>query len=574
MRFPAMVHEDPAAETPDNDIRERAAGQHTLAANPLVGVRGQDILDSARVFLGGVMSNPRVVAQQYLSLLGELGRIATGSSELAPDPKDKRFADPAWRESVLYRSLAQCYLAWGGALSRLVDAAKMDKRDAERARFVISLLVDAMSPTNSLAGNPAALKKLVDTGGASFVHGVENFVGDVAGNGGLPAQVDRRRFAVGKNLATTPGAVVYRNPVMELIQYRPTGHEVHRRPLLIAPPQINKFYVFDLVPEKSIVQFAVKGGLQTFAISWKNPTAAESHFGLETYIAAMEDAVDVMRDITGSADVNIWGACSGGITMSAFLANLAARGAPKVHSAIVAVCVLDMAVARNTTAGIFVTPESIVAAKSASQLAGVVEGQELARMFAWMRPNDLIWNYWVNNYLLGNAPPAFDVLYWNNDTTRLPARLHADFLDLIDADPYVNAGRLNLRGAPLDMRRVNLDTYVIAGVTDHITPWQGCYSTARLYGERSTFVLANSGHIQSLINPPGNPKTLFWTGAARHAQAEAWREQAEKHAGSWWPHWLAWIKARSGEMTAAAAVPGNAQYPSLGAAPGRYVMET
>src|SRR5262245_48700523 len=572
MRFPAMVHEDPAAETPDNDIRERAA-QHTLAANPLVGVRGQDILDSARVFLGGVMSNPRVVAQQYLSLLGELGRIATGSSELAPDPKDKRFADPAWRESVLYRSLAQCYLAWGGALSRLVDAAKMDKRDAERARFVISLLVDAMSPTNSLAGNPAALKKFVDTGGASFVHGVENFVGDVAGNGGLPAQVDRRRFAVGKNLATTPGAVVYRNPVMELIQYRPTGHEVHRRPLLIAPPQINKFYVFDLVPEKSIVQFAVKGGLQTFTISWKNPTAAESHFGLETYIAAMEDAVDVMRDITGSQEVNVWGACSGGITMSAFLANLAARGAPKVHSATVAVCVLDMAVARNTTAGIFVTPESIVAAKSASQLAGVVEGQELARMFAWMRPNDLIWNCWVNNYLLGNAPPAFDVLYWNNDTTRLSARLHADFLDLIDTNPFVNAGQLEVRGIPLDMSSVNIDSYILAGVTDHITPWQGCYKTAKLFGDRSTFVLANSGHIQSLLNPPGNPKAFFWAAAARPPSAEAWLEQSTKHSGSWWPHWLEWIKIRSGEMTSAPEMLGSERNPPLGAAPGRYVVE-
>ena len=240
---------------------------------------------------------------------------------------------------------------------------------------------------------------------------------------------------------------------MELIQYRPMEEEVHARPLLIAPPQINKFYVFDLVPEKSIVQFALKGGLQTFAISWKNPTPAESHFGLDTYVGAMEEAVDAMRDITGSEDVNIWGSCSGGITMSAFLANLAARGEAKVHSATVAVCVLDMAVAQNTTAGIFVTPESIVAAKSASQLAGVVEGQELARMFAWMRPNDLIWNYWVNNYLLGNAPPAFDILYWNNDTTRLPARLHADFLDLIDANPYVNAGRLAVRGKPLDMRR-------------------------------------------------------------------------------------------------------------------------
>jgi polyhydroxyalkanoate synthase len=430
-----------------------------------------------------------------------------------------------------------------------------------------------MAPTNSLAGNPAALKKLVDTGGASLVHGLENLIGDLARNGGLPSQVDRRKFAVGTNLATTPGSVVYRNPVMELIQYRPVGHEVHRRPLLIAPPQINKFYVFDLVPEKSIVQFALQGDLQTFAISWKNPTPAESHFGLDTYIEAMEQAVDVMRDVTGSQDVNIWGSCSGGITTSAFVANLAARGESKVHSATVAVCMLDMAAAQNTTAGMFVTPESIVAAKSASQLAGVVEGQELARMFAWMRPNDLIWNYWVNNYLLGNAPPAFDILYWNNDTTRLPARLHADFLDLIDGNPYVNAGRLAVRGTPLDMRRVDMDAYVVAGLTDHITPWQGCYNTAKLYGERSTFVLANSGHIQSLLNPPGNPKACFSTGAARQTKAEEWLEQATKSTGSWWPHWLEWIKARSGELTAAAAVPGNADYPPLGEAPGRYVME-
>ena len=387
-------------------------------------------------------SNPTVVAQQWLALIGELGRIATGASELAPDPKDKRFADPAWKESFPYRALAQAYLAWGGALNRFVDEAKMDKRDAERARFVISLLVDAMSPTNSLAGNPAALKKLVDTGGVSLLQGLENFVGDLARNGGLPAQVDTRKFAVGRNLATTPGSVVYRNSVMELIQYHPMTEAVHARPLLIAPPQINKFYVFDLAPEKSIIQLALKGGLQTFAISWKNPTSAESHFGLDTYVEALEDAADVMRDITNSQDINIWGSCSGGITTSAFLGNLAARGERKVHSATVAVCVLDMAVAQNTTAGMFVTPESIAAAKQASQLAGVVEGRELARMFAWMRPNDLIWSYWVNNYLLGNAPPAFDVLYWNNDTTRLPARLHADFLDLIDTNPYVNAGRL------------------------------------------------------------------------------------------------------------------------------------
>src|SRR5215468_6351518 len=432
-----MAHDVREVAASDHDIREQAA-QHTLAAHLLVGMRGQDILDSARMLVTQMMSNPGIAAQQYLSFVGELGRIATGGSDLAPDAKDKRFADPAWKESAAYRALAQCYLAWSSALHRFVDEATMDRRSAEAARFVLSLLVDAMSPTNSLAGNPAALKKLVDTGGASLVHGLENFIGDLARNGGLPAQVDTRAFAVGKNLATTPGSVVYRTPVMELIQYQPTGGEAHKRPLLIAPPQINKFYVFDLAPEKSIIQYCSKGNLQAFAISWKNPTPAERHFGIDTYVAALEEAVDVMRDITGSDDVNIWGSCSGGITTSAFLAHLAARGERKVHSATVAVCLLDMAATQNTTAGLFVSPETITAAKRASELIGVVEGQELARMFAWMRPNDLIWNYWVNNYLLGNSPPAFDVLCWNNDTTRLPARLHADFLDLIDANPLVN----------------------------------------------------------------------------------------------------------------------------------------
>jgi polyhydroxyalkanoate synthase len=260
--------------------------------------------------------------------------------------------------------------------------------------------------------------------------------------------------------------------------------------------------------------------------------------------------------------------------MSALLANLAARGENKIHSATVAVCLLDMAAARNTTAGMFVTPESIAAAKRASELAGVVEGQELARMFAWMRPNDLIWNYWVNNYLLGNAPPAFDILYWNNDTTRLAARLHADFLDLFAANPFVHAGRCKVRGIHLDMGRIDMDSYVIAGASDHITPWEGCYNTAKLYGKRSTFVLANSGHIQSLLNPPGNPKAMFWTGATNAKSADAWLGGAEKHAGSWWPHWLAWIKARSGESRGAPAVLGSKAHAPLDAAPGRYVMET
>jgi polyhydroxyalkanoate synthase subunit PhaC len=564
---------DDLADALQPDIREQAAA-HTLAANPLVGVRAEDILASVRVLVGELVSNPTLVARQYMAWVAELGRIATGGSTLAPDPKDRRFADPAWRENAAYRALAQSYFAYANALLHFVDEARIDRRTAERARFLVSLLVDALSPTNWLAGNPAALKKLVETGGASLLHGFENFVRDMVRNGGLPAQVDTRGFAVGTNIATTPGSVVLRTDVMELIQYRPVTQRVHQRPLLIGPPQINKFYVFDLVPEKSIIRYCVDGGLQTFAISWKNPTVVERGFGLDTYVAALEQAVDAMRAITASEDVNIWGSCSGGITTSAFLAHLAARGEAKVHSATAAVCLLDMAATQNTTAGLFVTPQSIKAAKHASQLTGVVEGQELARMFAWMRPNDLIWNYWVNNYLLGNAPPAFDVLYWNNDTTRLPARLHADFLDLIDTNPFVNAGRLVVRGTPLDMAQVDLDSYVVAGLSDHITPWQGCYNTAKLYGSRSTFVLANNGHIQSLINPPGNPKACFWTSALKASDPQSWLEQAAKQTGSWWPHWLEWVKPRSGELISAPAELGSKECPPLEAAPGRYVLET
>jgi polyhydroxyalkanoate synthase subunit PhaC len=557
------------------------ARTHASSPNPAIGMPVQNVFDLAGVAVRQMMVSPGLVAGQYLLFVSELGKIMTGRSELAPDPADRRFADPLWKDSPVYRALAQYYLAWSGALNRLVDEAKLEKRDAERARFVVSLFVDAMAPTNTLAGNPAALKKAAETGGESLIRGLENFVNDLAKNRGLPSQVDANKFAVGKNIAATPGAVVYRNPVMEVIQYQPLGRQVHRRPLLIAPPQINKFYVFDLAPDKSIVRLALQGDLQTFAISWKNPTAADRGFGLDTYVSALDTAVDVMREITGSDDVNIWGSCSGGITMAAYLAHLArhakrARGKTrktKVHSATVGVCLLDTAFSQQTTLGAFVTAETIAAAKETSRLTGFVDGQEMARLFAWMRPNDLIWNYWVNNYLMGNAPPAFDVLYWNNDTTRLPAKLHADFLDLILTNPFVKPGQLEVCGTPVDMQKVTLDTYVIAGTSDHITPWQGCYKTARLFGERSTFVLANSGHIQSLLNPPGNPKAVFWAGEAREASAELWQEKAMKHSGSWWPHWLAWITARSGETTAAPPALGSSVNQPLGAAPGQYVME-
>ena len=348
------VMADNFADAQELDIREQAAVL-TLAANPLVGVRGEDLVASARLLLCEMLNHPAVAMRQYVALLAELGRIATGCSALAPNSKDRRFADPAWKDNAVYRALAQSYLAWGNALYRFLDEAKIDSRDAERVRFLVSLLVDALSPTNSLAGNPAALKNSSRPAAPAFFTVLK-----ISCAMSSATAACRRKLTPAASpsarIGTTPGSVVLRTEVMELIQYRPTTDDVHQRPLLIAPPQINKFYVFDLVPEKSIIRYCLEARLQTFAISWKNPTAGERDFGLDTYVAALEQAVDAMRAITGSEDVNIWGSCSGGITTSAFLAHLAARGEPKIHSATVAVCLLDMAATQSTTAGLFVTP--------------------------------------------------------------------------------------------------------------------------------------------------------------------------------------------------------------------------
>jgi polyhydroxyalkanoate synthase subunit PhaC len=545
----------------------------TLAANPLVGVSRRDMLDSARTLMAEMARHPGLAGRQYVAFMREMGRIATGRSKIVPDERDRRFADSAWRENGPYRLLAQSYLAWSQALHRFVDQASLDKCDAERARFVVSLFVNAMAPTNALVGNPAALKRALDTGGTSLLRGLEHFIVDLARNGVLPSQVDKSKFAVGRNLATTEGSVVLRNPVLELIQYRPLSERVHRRPLLIVPPQINKYYAFDLSPEKSIVRFALQGGLQVFVASWKNPKAAEGGVGLDSYVAALEAAVDAICEIADSPDISVWGACSGGITTSALLAHFAARKQRKVRNLTLAVCLLDMAAVEDTPAGAFATPKAVAAAKRRSRSKGVLEGRELARMFAWMRSNDLVWNYWVNNYLMGNAPPAFDVLYWNSDTTRLPAKLHADFLDLIDTNPFVNAGRLQILGRPLDVSKVDVDAYIVAGTTDHITPWEGCYRTARLFGTGSRFVLCNSGHIQSLISPPGNPKSQYRANVAREATAAKWLEHASASEGSWWPDWLAWIAKRSGALVASPAALGSLDYRPLCEAPGLYVMQ-
>ncbi|MFH0302717.1 alpha/beta fold hydrolase [Bradyrhizobium sp. 31Argb] len=558
--------------SPTPGISEEAS-RNTLALNRLVGIQGQDLVESAGILFKAVVNEPKVATEQWLSFLGELGSIVAGKSERTPKAGDRRFSDPTWKESALHSGLLRAYLAWGDAVNGFVDKTSLSQIDKARAHLITEILVDAVAPTNAILTNPAAVRKFVDTGGQSLWHGLKNYFDDLVRNGGMPSMVDQTAFEVGKNLATTPGAVIFRNELLELIQYAPTTEKVWKRPLVVTPPQINKYYALDLSPDKSMVRFLLESGIQTFCVSWRNPTAANRDWGLDTYVAALDGAVDAAREVTGCDDISMMGSCSGGITATAYLATLGSAAELKIRNMVLAVCLLDPNTAEESAFGCLMTPETMRAAKESSRLRGIVDGHDLARMFAWMRPNDLIWNYWVNNYLLGNQPPAFDILYWNADTTRLPARLHRDYLDLYFTNPFVSAGKLTLSGKTIDMSKVKADSYVIAGVTDHITPWKGVHRTAQIMGDATTFVLSNSGHLQSLLNPPTNPKASFMIGPVNPAGPDAFLATAEKRKGSWWLDWRDWLHPRSGEEVSAPASLGSERHPVLGPAPGTYVFD-
>jgi polyhydroxyalkanoate synthase len=567
-----MSKDDREQVPPIEGISEDAS-RNTLALNPLVGIRGEDLVESAGILFKAIVNEPKVATEQWLSFLGEVGSIFAGKSERAPKSGDKRFSDATWKESAVHGGMLKAYLAWGDAVSGFVDKASLSDIDKTRAHLVTEILIDAVAPTNSMLTNPAAVRKFVDTGGRSLWSGLKNYVDDLAKNGGMPSMVDQSAFKVGESLATTPGAVVFRNELLELIQYAPTTPNVRKRPLVITPPQINKYYALDLSPDKSMVRFLLDSGIQVFCVSWRNPTAAHREWGLDTYVAALDEAVDVAREVTGSEDISMMGSCSGGITSTAYFATLGNAEQQKIRNMVLAVCLLDPNTADESAFGCLMTPETMRVAKETSRMRGMVDGHELARMFAWMRPNDLIWNYWVNNYLLGNQPPAFDILYWNADTTRLPAALHGDYLDLYFSNPFVNAGKLTLNGKTIDMSKAKVDSYVVAGTTDHITPWKGVHKTAQIMGEGTTFVLSNSGHLQSLINPPTNPKASFMIGTVNPSGPDAFVAAAEKRKGSWWLDWRDWLQARSGEEVAPPASPGSERHPVLAPAPGTYVFD-
>jgi polyhydroxyalkanoate synthase len=520
----------------------------------------------------GLARHPQAVGRDVAALAAELRDVAAGRSDLAPGRRDRRFSDPAWTQNPLLRRAVQAYLAAGRTAESLLATAELDWRDGERMRFLMTNLVAAAAPSNNPVLSPAGWKALIDTGGLSAVRGFRSLLRDLAAPPRIPTMVEPDAFEVGRDLAVTPGAVVHRTDVFELIQYRPVTESVYRYPVLIVPPMINKYYIVDLAPGRSMAEYLLGEGHQVFVISWRNPDARHRDWNLDSYGGAVAEALDAVRIIANSGKASICALCSGGIVSSMVAAHLNAIGQQDALASLcLGVTVLDQA--RAGTAGAMIDETTAAAAMAASRARGYLDGRALAEVFAWLRPDDLIWNYWVNNYLQGKEPPPFDILYWNADTTRLPAALHRDFINLALANALTRPGEAKMLGSPVELGKVDVDSYVIAGVADHICPWQSCYRSTQLLGGPAKFVLSTSGHIASMVNPPGNPKATFQTAESNPADPRQWLEQAVTVTGSWWPDYAAWLGERGGGQKKAPGKLGRKTFPVLCAAPGTYVLD-
>lgn len=554
-------------------LAERSASLDVLLVDATRGSARRFVPDmSTAKWAVSLARKPDLTARRLGGLGVEAGRILTGTSTVTPHHRDRRFTDVAWAENPLLKRLVQLYLAGSHTAEQLVIDAGLDARDRKRVRFFLENVIEAAAPSNVPLVNPTSAKAVIDTAGLSLVRGVKQLAKDLASAPRVPEMVDGSGFVVGENIAATPGAVVFRTEVLELIQYAPQTDEVYEVPMLVVPPTINKFYALDLAPERSLVEFGVRQGRQMFVISWRNPDSRHASWNLDTYVRAVLDALDAVEEVTGSARTVLGGVCSGGILASVAAAYLAGTGRQDRLAALcLAVTVID-----NDDAG---TVSAIVddrlagRAKAKSARKGYLDGRALTEVFAWLRPGDLVWNYWVNNYLLGKRPPAFDILFWNSDTTRMTAALHADFVDLAMQNSLTRPGALTVLGVPIDLGSITVDSYVVAGIADHITPWENCYRSVQLFGGTTRFVLSTSGHIAALVNPPGNPKASFHTRDDLTSDAKAWLKGSDVHQGTWWTDLDPWLDERCGAKRPAPKELGAHRLSVLAEAPGTYVFD-
>jgi polyhydroxyalkanoate synthase len=550
-----------------------------VAEDPMVGADPVALLRSLVAAGGVLVKNPAGTAAAggrlaigLAAAVRAAGARAVGfeaSGPMSPAPSDKRFVDPAYAENPLYYLLVQEYLLSSQLVDELLDAAELGATEETKARFAARFMVDALSPTNTLPGNPAALRRAFDTGGLSVLRGAKNMLGDLLHNGGWPSQVDGTGFEVGVNMAATPGAVVYRSDLIELIQYEPVGKQVHAVPLLFCPPWINKYYIMDLAPGRSLIEWAVQHGHTCFAISYRNPDASMRDLNFADYLhQGVLDAVRVVREITGADEVNTLSVCLGGTLTALALAHNAASGDRSIKSATFLNTLTDFST--PGVLGVFTDEPTIAGLEKQMAKAGFLDSSNMAHTFDALRANDLIFSYVINNWLLGKKPPAFDLLVWNKDNTRMPAKMHSQYLRSCYLHNEFARGEFVVDGQKLNPAKIDIDTYVLAAVDDHIVPWVSGYKTTHLFGGDNRFVLSTSGHIAGIVNPPG-PKAKHWTNDAHPADPQEWKENATLQNGTWWEDWTKWIAKQGGPKTAALAKLGSKDHPVIESAPGSYV---
>jgi len=553
-------------------------GINTPSSVPAVGdtddnlaLPGKSLAQSAGRFFIQTIKQPEVFLNHYSGFVKEVSNIVRSKSTLQPERKDKRFRDAVWRDNFLYRSVMQTYLAWDKEVAGWVEDLDLDEADRRRSEFLHEQVSAMLSPTNSPL-NPVAVKRAYQTGGKSVLSGLKHVLEDIHTNHGMPSQVRADSYVVGKDLAQSKGAVVHRSEVLELLQFQmDDSQSVSQRPVLIIPPQLNKYYIFDLTPKNSLVKYLQSQGVQPFVISWRNPSQHNAQWNLDRYIFELEKAIEVMCEITGSDQINLASACAGGITSMALLGYLQAANKPLVHSHSMFVTALQAD--DSSSLGLFVTREAVELSRRLASRQGYMDGKSLSHIFNWLRPTDLVWNFWINNYLLGKEPPSMDVLYWDNDSTRLPAALHSDFLDVFIGNAFSQPGKLKVRGYAIDIRQITMDFYCVGGDDDYLMPWKKCFEVPDLIASDCTLVLSTSGHIQSILRPPGIANTVFYTNENHSGDAEQWLASAQKNDGSWWCHWSQWLNERGGDSREAPQVLGSDKHPPLSPAPGLYVNE-
>ena len=516
------------------------------------------------------ISLPLLFTPQFIACDTSFEQILSGESVIAPCAQDDRFNDRIWHQNAIYRASMQAYLAWCDSLQAQVDEANLRSAEKEQLYQAVTLLTHSLAPNSNPGNSPA--QHAYESRGASLVHDLHRMTSDLFQHAENFRSTSKSNLQVGKQIVATPGAVIHRTEMLEIIQYTPVTTQVHSTPLLIVPSPVNRFYLCDLQERNSLVHYLLKQGIQVYTLSWRNPLNSHKHWNLESYTTACVDAIHEIAQLSATQQVNLFGFAAGGM-LATLACNILAHqnNDTLINSATLAITSLKTHT--NSQVGAELNEQMIQAAKALTLMHEVTDAKELARNFAWLCPNNLLWNPLVCNYFGGESSPDDDIFQWNSDTLRTTAGLHCDFLSMSNDDPLMSTGKLSLCGTPVDLSKITCDTYMLAGSCDHITSWEDCYQSSLALGGITEFVLVNRGHTRALVCPIDATDACYYTQGEMTGNADDWLCDATQNRGSWWPHWSEWLKSRSGPQHPPERQLGDEQHPKQAPAPGRYVFE-